>query len=78
MLLLFHKHKSCPEAACCTSQLMSRSFRPTVDAPWYGTSDGQLMLMTSVAVAILLVFIVSVSVFLWRRAKRAKTAKGPM
>lgn len=53
-------------------------FCPTVDAPWYSTSNGQLMLMTSVAAAVLLVFIVSVSVFLCRRAKHAKIAKGPM
>lgn len=53
-------------------------FRHTVDAPWYSTSNGQLMLMTSVAVTVLLVFIVSVSIFLCRRAKRTKTSMGPM
>lgn len=51
---------------------------PTEDAPWYSTSNGQLMLMTSAAGAVLLVFIVSVSVFMCRRAKGRKTAKGPM
>lgn len=51
---------------------------PTVDAPWYDTSNGQLVLMTAVVVATLLVFIVSVSVFLWHKTKCSKTAKGPM
>ncbi|XP_029695344.1 uncharacterized protein [Takifugu rubripes] len=48
------------------------------DAPWYHTSNGQVLLVTSVAAAFLLVFVVSVSVFLCSRAKGIKTAKGPI
>lgn len=51
---------------------------PTEDAPWYESSNGRLMLMTSAAAASLLVFILSMSIFLCRRAKQAKTSKGPM
>ncbi|XP_056879193.1 uncharacterized protein si:ch211-79k12.1 isoform X2 [Takifugu flavidus] len=50
----------------------------TGDAPWYHTSNGQVLLVTSVAAAFLLVFVVSVSVFLCSRAKGIKTAKGPI
>ncbi|XP_068591475.1 CD166 antigen [Cebidichthys violaceus] len=48
------------------------------DARWYESSNGRLMLMTSAAALSLLVFILSMSVFLCRRAKRAKTCKGPI
>ncbi|XP_068426633.1 CD166 antigen [Clinocottus analis] len=48
------------------------------DARWYESSNGRFMLMTSAAAVSLLVFILSVSVFLCRRAKRAKTCKGPI
>ncbi|KAM9852563.1 hemicentin-2 [Aulostomus maculatus] len=48
------------------------------DARWYESSNGRLLLMTSAAAASLLVFIVSMSVFLCRRAKQAKTNKGPI
>ncbi|XP_041799018.1 peroxidasin [Chelmon rostratus] len=48
------------------------------DAPWYESSNGRLMLMTSAAAVSLLVFILSMSVFLCRRAKRGKTSKGPI
>ncbi|XP_035528410.1 hemicentin-2 [Morone saxatilis] len=48
------------------------------DAPWYESSNGRLMLMTSAAAVSLLVFILSMSVFLCRRAKQTKTSKGPI
>ncbi|XP_070767816.1 B-cell receptor CD22 [Enoplosus armatus] len=48
------------------------------DAPWYESSNGRLMLMTSAAAVSLLVFILSMSVFLCRRAKQTKTRKGPI
>ncbi|XP_029308218.1 uncharacterized protein LOC115021733 [Cottoperca gobio] len=48
------------------------------DARWYESSNGRLMLMTSTAAVSLLVFILSMSVFLCRRAKQAKTSKGPI
>ncbi|MEQ2298913.1 hypothetical protein AMECASPLE_010105 [Ameca splendens] len=48
------------------------------DAAWYETTNGRLWLMTSAAAASLLVFILSVSVFLCRRAKRIRTSKGPI
>ncbi|XP_059194749.1 uncharacterized protein si:ch211-79k12.1 [Centropristis striata] len=57
------------------------SFTITVlpeDAPWYETSYGRLVLMTSAAGASLLVFVLSMSIFLCRRAKQAKTSKGPI
>uniref|UniRef100_A0A3Q3WAC5 Ig-like domain-containing protein n=1 Tax=Mola mola TaxID=94237 RepID=A0A3Q3WAC5_MOLML len=59
----------------------SRSISITVlpeNASWYKTSNGRLMLMTSVAAATLLVFILSVSVFLCRRARKTTTSKGPI
>ncbi|XP_062254814.1 tyrosine-protein kinase receptor ver-3 [Platichthys flesus] len=58
-----------------------RSVRITVlpeDAPWYESSNGRLILMTSAAAVALLVFVLSVSVFLCRRAKQTKTSKGPI
>ncbi|XP_060937382.1 tyrosine-protein kinase receptor ver-3 [Limanda limanda] len=58
-----------------------RSVRITVlpeDAPWYESSNGRLILMTSAAGVALLVFVLSVSVFLCRRAKQGKTSKGPI
>ncbi|XP_034466049.1 uncharacterized protein si:ch211-79k12.1 [Hippoglossus hippoglossus] len=58
-----------------------QSVRITVlpeDAPWYESSNGRLILMTSAAAVALLVFILSVSVFLCRRAKHTKTIKGPI
>uniref|UniRef100_A0A3Q0SFK2 Si:ch211-79k12.1 n=1 Tax=Amphilophus citrinellus TaxID=61819 RepID=A0A3Q0SFK2_AMPCI len=48
------------------------------DAHWYETSDGRLMLMTSAAAVALIVFILSMIVFLCRRAKQTKTSKGPI
>lgn len=48
------------------------------DAPWYASSNGRLMLMTLAAAVSLMVFIVSMSVFLCRRAKKARTSKGPI
>ncbi|CAN9513807.1 unnamed protein product [Ophioblennius macclurei] len=48
------------------------------DAPWYETSNGRLILMTSAAAASLVVFIISMTAFLCRRAKHAKTRKGPI
>ncbi|KAF3839360.1 hypothetical protein F7725_018077 [Dissostichus mawsoni] len=48
------------------------------DARWYESSDGQLILMISAAAVALLVFLLSMSVFLCRRAKQAKTSKGPI
>ncbi|KAG7216896.1 hypothetical protein INR49_001550 [Caranx melampygus] len=48
------------------------------DAPWYESSNGRLILMTSAAAVALLVFILSMSVFLCRRAKQARTSKGPI
>ncbi|XP_008275628.1 peroxidasin [Stegastes partitus] len=48
------------------------------DAPWYESSNGRLILMTSSAAATLVVFILSMTVFLCRRAKQAKTSKGPI
>ncbi|XP_060906200.1 uncharacterized protein si:ch211-79k12.1 [Labrus mixtus] len=48
------------------------------DAPWYASSNGRLVLMTSAAAVSLLVLILSMSVFLCRRAKQAKTSKGPI
>lgn len=51
---------------------------PAEDAPWYQSTDGRLILMTSASVAALLVLLLSMTVFLCRRAKRARTIKGPM
>ncbi|XP_022048081.1 carcinoembryonic antigen-related cell adhesion molecule 18 [Acanthochromis polyacanthus] len=48
------------------------------NAPWYETSNGRLILMTSAAAVSLVVFILSVSVFICRRIKQAKTGKGPI
>ncbi|XP_047453870.1 uncharacterized protein si:ch211-79k12.1 [Mugil cephalus] len=48
------------------------------DAGWYETSNGRLLLMTSAAAVSLVVFILSMSVFLCRRAKQNKTSKGPI
>lgn len=48
------------------------------DAAWYETSYGRLVLMTSAAAASLLVLLVSMSVFLCRRAKQARSSKGPI
>ncbi|XP_073341979.1 cell surface glycoprotein MUC18 [Pagrus major] len=59
----------------------SRTISITVlpeDAPWYESSNGRLMLMTSAAAVSLLVFILSMSVFLCRRAKQTRTSKGPI
>lgn len=48
------------------------------DAHWYETSDGRLMLMISAVAVALVVFILSMIVFLCRRAKETKTSKGPI
>ncbi|XP_029361161.1 uncharacterized protein LOC115045551 [Echeneis naucrates] len=48
------------------------------DAAWYQSSNGQLILMTTAAAVALLVIIFSMSVFLCRWAKRARTSKGPI
>uniref|UniRef100_A0A8D2ZZ10 Si:ch211-79k12.1 n=1 Tax=Scophthalmus maximus TaxID=52904 RepID=A0A8D2ZZ10_SCOMX len=58
-----------------------RTVRITVlpeGAPWYESSNGRLILMTSAAAVALLVFILSVSVFLCRRAKQAQASRGPI
>ncbi|XP_041758579.2 leucine-rich repeats and immunoglobulin-like domains protein 1 [Coregonus clupeaformis] len=43
---------------------------------WYDSTN--LVLMTSVAVAVVLVLLLSITVFLVRRAKQAKSTKGPI
>ncbi|KAF3692157.1 Kin of IRRE-like protein 3 [Channa argus] len=48
------------------------------NAPWYESSNGRLILMTSAAAMAIMVFILSVTVFLCRRAKQIKTSKGPI
>uniref|UniRef100_A0A8C7W2G0 Si:ch211-79k12.1 n=1 Tax=Oncorhynchus mykiss TaxID=8022 RepID=A0A8C7W2G0_ONCMY len=48
----------------------------TVLTAWYDSTN--LVLMTSVAGAVLLVLILSITVFLVRRAKQAKSTKGPI
>uniref|UniRef100_A0A3P8SCM7 Si:ch211-79k12.1 n=1 Tax=Amphiprion percula TaxID=161767 RepID=A0A3P8SCM7_AMPPE len=48
------------------------------DAPWYETSNGRLILMTSAAAVALVTAILSVGVFICRRTKQAKTSKGPI
>ncbi|XP_026227708.1 immunoglobulin domain-containing protein [Anabas testudineus] len=48
------------------------------NAPWYESSNGRLILMTSAVATALVVFVLSMSVFLCRRAKYAKTSKGPI
>ncbi|KAK2844839.1 hypothetical protein Q5P01_011498 [Channa striata] len=48
------------------------------NAPWYESSNGRLILMTSAAGTAIMVFILSVTVFLCRRAKQSKTSKGPI
>ncbi|KAM6967595.1 vascular endothelial growth factor receptor 2 [Aplochiton taeniatus] len=48
------------------------------DAAWYESSNGRLALMTSAAGASLLVLILSMSVFICRRAKKLRTTKGPI
>ncbi|XP_017270750.1 uncharacterized protein si:ch211-79k12.1 [Kryptolebias marmoratus] len=48
------------------------------DAAWYETTNGRLWLTTSAAAVSLLVFILSLTVFLCRRAKRVRTSKGPI
>ncbi|XP_038163009.1 uncharacterized protein si:ch211-79k12.1 [Cyprinodon tularosa] len=50
----------------------------TEDAAWYETTNGRLWLMLSAGAASLVVFIISVSVFLCRRAKSVRTSKGPI
>ncbi|XP_028986037.1 uncharacterized protein si:ch211-79k12.1 [Betta splendens] len=48
------------------------------NAPWYQTSSGRLVLSTSLAAVALALFIITMTVFLCRRAKRARTSKGPI
>ncbi|XP_024122636.1 uncharacterized protein si:ch211-79k12.1 [Oryzias melastigma] len=48
------------------------------DAPWYETTNGRLWLLTSSAVVVLFVCILTVSLLLCRRAKKIKTSKGPI
>ncbi|XP_054478083.1 hemicentin-1 isoform X2 [Anoplopoma fimbria] len=48
------------------------------DSRWYESSNGRLILMTAAAAVSLLVFILSMSVFMCRRARRANTCKGPI
>lgn len=66
------------ESVWCMFAFMSDWSVPAEDAPWYESSNGRLMLMTSAAAVSLVVFILSMSVFLCRRAKQTKTSKGPM
>ncbi|XP_034029924.1 uncharacterized protein si:ch211-79k12.1 isoform X2 [Thalassophryne amazonica] len=59
----------------------TRSISITVvpeDAPWYETINGHLILITSAVLVVIMVFIVSVTIFLCRRAKQTKTTKGPI
>ncbi|XP_028836838.1 uncharacterized protein LOC114790716 [Denticeps clupeoides] len=49
----------------------------SADAPWYETTSGQIMLMTSASGLALLVAVLSMTVFLCRRA-RQKKSKGPI
>uniref|UniRef100_A0A8C5EL23 Carcinoembryonic antigen-related cell adhesion molecule 18-like n=1 Tax=Gouania willdenowi TaxID=441366 RepID=A0A8C5EL23_GOUWI len=48
------------------------------NARWHETSHGRILLMTTSAAGALVVFIVCMTVFLCRRAKQAKTTKGPI
>ncbi|XP_069559958.1 advanced glycosylation end product-specific receptor [Brachyistius frenatus] len=48
------------------------------DASWYESTNGRLMLMTSAAAAALIIFILSVSMYVYRRAKQTRTTKGPI
>ncbi|KAF7665338.1 hypothetical protein LDENG_00146410 [Lucifuga dentata] len=48
------------------------------DALWCESSNGRLILITSAVAAALLVLILSMSIFLCRRAKKTKTSKGPI
>ncbi|KAM8846962.1 leucine-rich repeats and immunoglobulin-like domains protein 2 [Synchiropus picturatus] len=48
------------------------------DAPWYQSSDGRLVLVTSGGAVLLLVILSVISVVVCRRVKKAKTSKGPI
>ncbi|XP_037532783.1 uncharacterized protein si:ch211-79k12.1 [Nematolebias whitei] len=48
------------------------------DVAWFKTTVGHLWLTTSAAAVSLLVFILSLTAFLCRRAKRIRTSKGPI
>uniref|UniRef100_A0A7N8YL54 Si:ch211-79k12.1 n=1 Tax=Mastacembelus armatus TaxID=205130 RepID=A0A7N8YL54_9TELE len=48
------------------------------DAAWYESTNGRFILMTLAVAVVLLVFIVSMTVFLCNRAKQTKTCKGPI
>ncbi|XP_067093299.1 cell surface glycoprotein MUC18 [Osmerus mordax] len=61
----------------------SRTISITVlpeDAPWYESTNGRLMLMTSAAGVAMLALILSMSVFLCRRTKQntTRSSKGPI
>uniref|UniRef100_A0A3Q3JV87 Ig-like domain-containing protein n=1 Tax=Monopterus albus TaxID=43700 RepID=A0A3Q3JV87_MONAL len=83
-IMLFHS----PGQYTCTAEHPSvdsfskkRTISITVlseNAAWYESTNGHLILMTLAAVVALLVFILSMTVFLCRRAKQAKTHKGPI
>lgn len=51
---------------------------PAEDAPWYESTNMQITLITAAVALTLLVLMVFMTVFLCRRAKQAKTSKGPM
>ncbi|XP_068180831.1 peroxidasin homolog isoform X2 [Antennarius striatus] len=58
----------------------SRTVKITVlpaNAPWYQSSNGFAVLMTSAAAVSLLVLFI-MAIFMCRRARRAKTSKGPI
>ncbi|XP_030640412.1 carcinoembryonic antigen-related cell adhesion molecule 18 [Chanos chanos] len=62
------------------SLLKSHTISITVlpeDAPWYESTNGKIILMTSAAGLMLLVTVLSMTAFLCRRAKRRKS-KGPI
>ncbi|XP_029928778.1 uncharacterized protein LOC115374146 [Myripristis murdjan] len=48
------------------------------DAPWYESTNMQITLITAAVALTLLVLMVFMTVFLCRRAKQAKTSKGPI
>lgn len=48
------------------------------DAAWYESTNGRFILMTLAVAVVLLVFVVSMTVFLCNRSKQTKTSKGPI
>ncbi|XP_059920166.1 uncharacterized protein si:ch211-79k12.1 [Gadus macrocephalus] len=64
------------ERSLSSSQIISIDVLPE-GSSWYRTTNGCVLLMTAVA-ASLLVLMLTMSVFLFRTAQRAKQAKGPI